>query len=162
MVGRTVVVTGATSGIGLETAMALAATGATVVLGAHDRQRGDDARNRVAAATANDNVDVVVSDFSSGAAVKRSVEEIQDRFDSLDVLINNAGVDVGEREVTTDGLELTFAVNYQAPFLLTTGLLELLKANARARVLNVVSSGHKGLEAGASDFYLRASQAVGE
>lgn len=144
MVGRTVVVTGATSGIGLETATALAATGARVVLGAHDRQRGDHARHRVVAATGNGNVHVLEGDFSSRAAVKRAVEEIHDRFDSLDVLINNAGVDVGERQVTADGLELTFAVNYLAPFLLTTGLLELLKANAHARVLNVVSSGYKG------------------
>ena len=144
MVTRTIAITGATSGIGLATAADLAATGATVILGAHDRQRGEHARDRVTAVTANENVHVVVGDFSSQAAVKRVVGEIQGRFDSLDVLINNAGVDVGERQLTADGLELTFAVNYMAPFLLTTGLLELLKRNAPSRVLNVVSSGYRG------------------
>jgi NAD(P)-dependent dehydrogenase (short-subunit alcohol dehydrogenase family) len=98
----------------------------------------------VSAATANEDVSVVVGDLSSPAAVARMVDEIQARFTRLDVLINNAGVDVGKRQVTIDGLELTFAVNYLAPFLLTTRLLAFLKANAPARVLNVVSSGYKG------------------
>jgi NAD(P)-dependent dehydrogenase (short-subunit alcohol dehydrogenase family) len=140
----TILVTGATSGIGLETATALAATGATVVLAAHDRQGGERSRRQIATATGNENVRVVAGDLSSQTAVRQLVKEIQDSFGSLDVLINNAGVDVGKRQTTVDGLELTFAVNYMAPFLLTTGLMELLKANAPARVLNVVSSGYKG------------------
>lgn len=144
MVERTVLVTGATSGIGLATATALAAMGATVVLGAHDRQRGEQARQRIAAVTANGDVHVVVADLSSQAAVKHMVEEIRGSFASLHVLINNAGVDVGKRQVTVDGRELTFAVNYMAPFLLTNGLLELLRRSAPGRVLNVVSSGYKG------------------
>lgn len=72
------------------------------------------------------------------------VDEIQARFHRLDVLVNNAGIDVGKRQLTVDGLELTFAVNYMAPFLLTTRLLGMLKASTPARVLNVVSSGYKG------------------
>jgi NAD(P)-dependent dehydrogenase (short-subunit alcohol dehydrogenase family) len=92
---------------------------------------------------------VVVGELSSQAAVLGMVEEIQGRFVDLDVLINNAGVDVGERQDTVDGLELTFAVNYMAPFLITTRLLGLLKANTPARVLNVVSSGYR---AGKIDF----------
>jgi NAD(P)-dependent dehydrogenase (short-subunit alcohol dehydrogenase family) len=115
-----------------------------VVLGARDGRRGEEAQRRIAAAAANQDVHVVVGDLSSQTAVNQMVEELQNRFDSLDVLINNAGVDVGRRQVTVDGLELTFAVNYMAPFVLTTGLLGLLKANAPARVLNVVSGGYKG------------------
>ena len=112
-----------------------------MVLGAHSADRGQDARRRLSCAAVNDDVHVVVGDLSSQAAVVRLVEEIQARFARVDVLINNAGVDVGKRQVTVDGLELTFAVNYMAPFLLTTRLLDLLKASAPARVLNVVSSG---------------------
>lgn len=144
MVGKTVLVTGATSGLGLATAEELVTMGARVVLGAHSADRGQDARRRLSCAAVNDDVHVVVGDLSSQAAVVRLVEEIQARFARVDVLINNAGVDVGKRQVTVDGLELTFAVNYMAPFLLTTRLLDLLKASAPARVLNVVSSGYKG------------------
>lgn len=141
---KTALVTGATSGLGLATAMALAGKGATVILGTRSAERGERARSRVIAAGGNEDVHVVVADLSSQAAALRMAEEVQGRFTQLDVLINNAGVDVGERQVTVDGLELTFAVNYMAPFLITNRLLGLLKANTRARVLNVVSSGYRG------------------
>ena len=82
-------------------------------------------------------------------------DEVRARFDRLDVLVNNAGIDVGSRQVTADGLELTFAVNYMAPFMLTTALAELLKESAPARILNVVSSGHK--QAGSTSTIFKAS-----
>ena len=144
MVGKTILVTGATSGLGFASAEALAAMQARVILGAHSDQRGEDARRRVSAAADNEDVHLVVGDLSSQGAVLQMIDEIRARFDRLDVLINNAGVDVGKRHVTVDGLELTFAVNYMATYLLTTRLLPLLKASAPARVLNVVSSGYKG------------------
>src|SRR2546423_4334960 len=117
---------------------------ARVILGAHSAHSGEDARRRVSSAAENDDVHVVVGDLASQSAVLEMAKEIQGRFDRLDVLINNAGVDVGTRQTTVDGLELTFAINYVAPFVLTTSLLELLEADAPARVLNVVSSGYKG------------------
>lgn len=144
MAGRTVLVTGATSGLGLGTAAAIAGKGATVILGARSIDRGEQARSRVIATTGNEHVHVVVADLSSQAALLQMVAEVERRFGRLDVLINNAGVDVGKRQVTVDGLELTFAVNYMAPFLITTRLLGLLKKNAPARVLNVVSGGYRG------------------
>jgi NAD(P)-dependent dehydrogenase (short-subunit alcohol dehydrogenase family) len=144
MSGKTVLVTGATSGLGLATAVAVAGKGARVILGARTVQRAEHARSRVKAAARSDDVHVVVGDLSSQAAVFGMVDEVKGRFPGLDVLINNAGVDVGERQETVDGLELTFAVNYMAPFLITTRLLGLLKSNAPARVLNVVSSGYRG------------------
>lgn len=134
--------TGATSGLGLRAAEALASEGARTILGARTAQRGQDARRRVSAH--NEDVHVAVADLSSRAAVLGMVDEVVTRFDRLDVLINNAGIDVGRRELTADGLELTFAVNYMAPFLLTTGLLGLLRASSPARILNVVSSGYRG------------------
>ena len=144
MAGKTILVTGATSGLGFATAGALAAGGARVVLGARDPERGEDARQRISAASSNEDVHVVIGDLSSQASLLQMVDDLQRRFDRLDVLINNAGIDVGKREVTVDRLELTFAVNYMAPFLLTTRLLGMLEASAPARVLNVVSSGYKG------------------
>src|SRR5439155_17816148 len=89
-------------------------------------------------------VDVVVGDLSSTEQVRKVAAELQSRYDRLDVLLNNAGVDVGKRLTTEDGLELTFAINYLAPFLLTTSLLDLLRSSGPSRVLNMVSSGHKG------------------
>ncbi len=137
-------VTGATSGLGLATAEALAAMGAQVVIGARSRDRGEQAVARVREATGNRDTDLIVSDLSSAAGANQMVDEMGERFDRLDGLINNAGVDVGQRQITADGLELTFAVNYVAPFLITNGLLGLLEASAPARVLNVASTGYKG------------------
>ncbi len=142
--GKTVLITGATSGLGLATAEGLARMGARVVLGARSMARGEQALARIVEATGNRETELVVADLSSTAGAHGMVAEIETRLDRLDVLVNNAGVDVGQRQVTPDGLELTFAVNYMAPFLITNGLLELLRVSAPARVLNVVSSGYKG------------------
>jgi NAD(P)-dependent dehydrogenase (short-subunit alcohol dehydrogenase family) len=143
MGGRVVFVTGATSGIGQETARQLAAMGATVVVGARDSETGERARAQIAS-TGNGPGEVIVGDLSVREDVRRVATEFRHRFDRLDVLINNAGVDVGNRVTTDDGFELTFAVNYLAPFLLTTSLLDTLRASAPARVLSMVSSGHRG------------------
>jgi len=113
--GRRVFVTGATSGIGKETAKQLAAMGADVVIGARDSASGETARRDIDAAGTGA-VDVVVGDLSSTAQVRKVAAEVQSRYDRLDVLVNNAGVDVGQRRTTDDGFELTVAVNYLAPF----------------------------------------------
>ncbi len=118
--------------------------GARVVLGARDAVLGERAVRRVAEVSPNGDAQLVTADLSLAVGVHHLVAEVERRFDRLDVLINNAGIDVGRREVTQDGLELTFAVNYMAPVLLTNGLLELLRASSPARVLNVASSGYKG------------------
>jgi NAD(P)-dependent dehydrogenase (short-subunit alcohol dehydrogenase family) len=140
---RIVFVTGATSGIGKEAARQLAAGGSTVIIGARDRESGERAREGIAAATGSE-LELVVGDLAAMDGVHRVADELQRRFGRLNVLINNAGVDVGRRHTTEDGFELTFAVNYLAPFVLTTSLLDLLRASAPARVLNMASSGHRG------------------
>ncbi len=141
---KAVLVTGATSGIGEQTARALAARGATVAIVGRTEERAQAARERIQSTTGASNLPVVPADLASQQDVRALALQIEDRFGRLDVLINNAGVDVGQRSVTPDGLELTFAVNYLAPFLLTTQLLDLLKKSAPSRVVNVVSGAHRG------------------
>jgi retinol dehydrogenase-14 len=143
MSGKTCLVTGATSGIGRETALRLAMLGATVIMAGRDPARGeraaDDIRRRVPRAQ----VATVTADLSSLAQVRRLAEEVLARHDRLDVLVNNAGVISTGRRLTADGLETTFATNHLGPFLLTNLLRGLLVRSAPARVVTVSSAAHK-------------------
>ena len=137
----TVLVTGSTDGLGKLTARDLAAAGATVLLHGRDPERGEAAMRELREATGNDKLRYYLADFSSLDEARRLADEIRADHDRLDVLINNAGVFAGEQTVTEDGYELTFAVNYLAPFLLTRLLLPLLRASSSSRVVNVASAG---------------------
>jgi retinol dehydrogenase 14 len=148
MVGRTVLVTGATSGIGKATALGLAARGARVAITGRNRVRADDAAREIAA-TGGAPAEVFLADMSSQAQVRRLADEVLDRLDVLDVLVNNVGGYWNTRHVTADGLEHTFAVNHLAPFLLTDLLLDRLRRRAAARVVTVSSHAHA---AGRIDF----------
>jgi NAD(P)-dependent dehydrogenase (short-subunit alcohol dehydrogenase family) len=149
MAGKVVLVTGATSGIGESTARGLAAIGATVVVVGRSEERSQAASERIQQAGGTGKVHPLVADLASQGDVRALARDFVDRFDRLDVLVNNAGVDVGTRSVTPEGLELTFAVNYLAPFLLTTLLLDVLRASAPSRILNLASAAHR---AGRIDF----------
>jgi len=133
-------VTGATDGIGRETARELAARGARVLLHGRDARRAEAALRYVAFSTGNDELEVVLADFTSLRQVRTLAAEVHRRTDRLDVLVDNAGVWQARRHLTGDGLETTFQVNHLAPFLLTNLLLDLLLAAAPSRVI-VVSSG---------------------
>ncbi len=139
MVGRTVLVTGGTGGIGKATALGLAALGARVAITGHDRQRLDAAAREIRA-TRHAEVDPFLADLSSQAEVRCLADEVQRALPRVDVLINNAGGFWNTRRVTADGLEHTFALNHLAPFLLTNLLLERLKASSSARVVTVASN----------------------
>jgi len=142
MSGKTVVVTGATNGIGLETALGLARLGASVVLVARDPARGEETRRAVAEAGGRD-ARLFVADLQSMAEVRRLAAELEGALPRIDVLVNNAGAIHMTRKSTPDGLETTFAVNHLAPFLLTNLLLPRLRASAPARVVTVASEAHK-------------------
>ncbi len=144
MRGKVAVVTGATSGIGEATARGLAALGATVVVVGRTEERGRATVERIRAGSEAPEPHLLLADLSRQADVRALARQLADGFDRLDVLINNAGVDVGKRSVTPDGLELTFAVNYLAPFLLTNLLTDVLEASAPARIVNVASSAYRG------------------
>lgn len=144
MTGRTVVVTGANSGIGFETAAALAAAGAHTVLTARDRSRGERAAAEVRRRAGHDRVELVCFDLGDLAAVRRGAAELAQRCPRLDVLVHNAGVVLGDRRLSADGYEATFAVNHLGPFLLTRLLQDRLVASAPARVVTVASAAHRG------------------
>jgi len=144
MIGKTCLVTGANSGIGLEIARGLAARGARVLMVARDADRGEAARVEVAESTGNDSVEFLLCDLSSQRQVRELAAEVLDRCGELHLLVNNAGLTLGERTLTEDGIETTFAVNHLAPFLLTELLRERLVASAPARVVTVASDAHRG------------------
>ncbi len=144
MQGKICMVTGANSGIGKATALELAQMGATVVMVCRDRARGEEARREITTKSRKNAVDLLQADLSSQQSIRQLVENFQHHYTHLHVLINNAGAAFpGRRRETVDGLEITFAVNYLAPFLLTNLLLDVLKASAPARIVNVSSAAHK-------------------
>ena len=139
MAGKTVLITGGTSGIGKATAIGLAALDARVAITGRDLGRAEAAAAEVRGATGNPDVDAFGADLSSQAEVRRLAAEVLDSYRRLDVLVNNVGGFWATRHVTADGLEHTFAVNHLAGFLLTDLLLDRLKASAPARVVTVSS-----------------------
>ena len=148
MKGQTVVVTGGNSGIGLETATALAAMGARVLLTARNADRGRAAVAEIAGRTPGAQVQLVVFDLADLSSVRRGAAEILEQAPRLDVLVNNAGLVLSERRVTADGYEATFATNHLGPFLLTNLVLDRLRASAPARVVNVASTAHNSARKG--------------
>jgi NAD(P)-dependent dehydrogenase (short-subunit alcohol dehydrogenase family) len=143
MQGKICTVTGANSGIGKATALGLAQMGATVIMVCRDRAKGEEAQNEIKTKSGNNAVDLLLADLSSQQSIRQLVENFQQHYTQLHALINNAGVFMMSRKATVDGLEMTFAVNYLAPFLLTNLLLDKLKNSAPARIVNVSSESHE-------------------
>ncbi|HEY3725651.1 MAG TPA: SDR family oxidoreductase [Solirubrobacteraceae bacterium] len=142
MRGKVCLVTGATSGLGRATAVALASAGADVLIVGRDRQRGDAVRSELAEVDAATRSELLLCDLASQRQVRELAATLCKRLNRLDVLVNNAGVDVGKRQQTEDGFELTFAVNHLAAFTLTLLLAEALKASREGRVVTVTSGAH--------------------
>jgi len=143
MEGKTVLITGGNSGIGLEAAVALAGLGARVAIVSRDAARGEAAVREVRRRSGRESVTLFVADLSKQDDVRGLAREAAEALPRLDVLVNNAGAIIGERELTVDGIETTFAVNHLAYFLLTHLLLDKLKASAPSRVVNVASEAHR-------------------
>jgi NAD(P)-dependent dehydrogenase (short-subunit alcohol dehydrogenase family) len=143
MQGRVCLITGATSGIGLESARALASQGAQVVLVGRDKGRGEAALAEVRRTSPEAKLELMQADLTSLASVRALAEDFQRRHSRLDVLLNNAGLIITERKVTVDGFEATLATNHLSHFLLTHLLLDMLKASGAARVVNVSSQAHR-------------------
>lgn len=133
------IITGSNSGIGKETAIGLARMGATIVMVVRNQERGEKARTETIKQTGNNSIDLMICDLALMASIRHFAEEFKKKYDRLDVLINNAGASFSKREVTPEGFERNFAVNYLGPFLLTHELLDLLKSSAPSRIINVSS-----------------------
>lgn len=141
MNGKICMVTGANAGIGKVTARELAKMGAHVVMVCRSAERGEAAKKEVTQ-TATGQVDLMIADLSSQASIRALAATYLEKYDRLDVLINNAGVLFMERSESVDGLEMTFALNHMGYFLLTDLLLDRIKASAPARIVNVSSMAH--------------------
>ena len=143
MTGRVCLVTGATSGIGRATAQALAAMGATVVVVGRNQSKTQAAVDQITQATGHSSTTMLLADLSSQSQIRDLAGMVLERYPQLHVLVNNAGAVYSERLTTLDGIEMTFAVDHLAYFLLTSLLLDRLKASASARIVNVASAAHK-------------------
>ena len=146
MTGKVCLVTGGNSGIGKATAMGLAKLNASVVIVSRDKDKGEAALIEMRAKSGNRNLDAMTADLSSQDSVRELAHDFKGRYKKLHVLINNAGIFLPKRVQTVDGLEATFATNHLGHFLLTNLLLDLLKASAPSRIINLSSSAHYGTE----------------
>ena len=140
--GKLCMITGANSGIGKATAIGLAGLGARVVMVCRNKEKGEAALDEVIAKSGNESVELMLAELSSKKAIRRLADDYRKKHKELHVLINNAGALNSKRVETMDGLEMTFAVNHLAYFLLTNLLLDVLKLSAPARVINVSSNVH--------------------
>jgi len=137
MGGKVCLVTGASSGIGKATAIAMAESGATVIMACRDEARGKASRAHVVSESGNQSVELMLADLSSLASVRGLAAEFDAKHPKLDVLVNNAAIFTSKRSITADGLELMFATNYLGPFLLTRLLIPRLEAARPSRIINV-------------------------
>ncbi|MBA7523667.1 hypothetical protein ES705_15799 [subsurface metagenome] len=139
---RIVLITGSTDGIGKQTAIDLAQKGYHVLVHGKNREKGIAVVSEIKKLTNNNSVDLLIADLSRQKEIKGLRDEVFKRYDHLDVLINNAGIYQTEYELSENNIEMTFAVNHLAPFLLTRLLLDLLKTNHSTRIINVSSMIH--------------------
>ena len=143
MAGKTVVITGATTGIGKAAAGQLAALGAAVVLTARNRPKGEAALGELRAAHPDASLELIDLDLADVASIERGAAELLARWPRIDVLVNNAGLMLDHRAETAQGFEMTFGVNHLGHFLLTDRLLDRLKTSAPSRVVTVSSEAHR-------------------
>jgi NAD(P)-dependent dehydrogenase (short-subunit alcohol dehydrogenase family) len=140
---KTILITGATDGIGKQTALELARQGHHILVHGRSAERGSQVVREIQNSTKISRIEFLRADFASLAEVKQLAQEVQERYPRLDILLNNAGVFMTTRTLTRDGFETTFQVNHLAHFLLTNLLLDKLKASAPARIIHVSSGTHR-------------------
>jgi retinol dehydrogenase 14 len=142
MKNKIILITGSTDGIGKQTALDLAEMDASVIVHGRDPERTMNVAAEIKEYTGNPSVDFIVADLSSLEEVKTLSYQLHEKYDRLDVLINNAGVYMKQRELSKDGFEMTFAVNHLAHFFLTYLLMDLIQKSAHSRIINVASMAH--------------------
>jgi NAD(P)-dependent dehydrogenase (short-subunit alcohol dehydrogenase family) len=151
MTGKTCLITGGNSGIGKATALGLVRMGANVVIVSRSKEKGEAALAEIIAESGNRNVELMLADMSSQESIRRLASDFKAGHERLHLLVNNAGVYLTRRTATVDGFESTFAINHLGPFLLTNLLLDLLKASAPSRIVNITSDAHNGAKVNFED-----------
>lgn len=136
---KRVLITGATGAIGKATAFEVAKTGAAMVILARNKSKLESVKNEISSRTGNENIDILLADFSDISSVKNAAGEFKQKYDRLDALINVGAIYKNRREISADNLEVMFAVNHLAPFILTTRLLDLLIASKPARIITITA-----------------------
>lgn len=140
MKGKVCLITGANSGIGKATVIGLAKMGATIVMVCRNKKKGEKALDNINKKCENGVIHLMIADLSSQKAIYQLVKDFKEKYQYLNILINNAGVNISKKIITDDGIETTFAVNYLAPFLLSNLLLDVLYSSRPARIVNVASA----------------------
>ena len=146
MNGKICLITGAADGIGKVSARVLAEMGAKVIIVGRNPEKSAAVLTELKSSSGNENIDLLMADLAVMQEVRDLAEQVTNSYDRLDVLLNNAGGYFSKHEITSDGLEMTFALNHMSYFLLTNKLMELLKYSAPARVVNVSSDAHYGVD----------------
>ena len=146
---KTIIVTGSNSGIGKEAALNLAKSGHRILMLCRDSEKSEQVFKKILTQSGNENVFLIPVDLSDPLSIRVAVEKVKSQYQKIDVLVNNAGVYKVKRQETASGVEMTFAVNFLAPFMLSQMLLENLEASGNARIINVVSELYKS---GSIDF----------
>jgi NAD(P)-dependent dehydrogenase (short-subunit alcohol dehydrogenase family) len=146
MNGKVCLVTGATDGIGKISARVLAEKGAKVIIVGRNPEKSATVLAELKSSSGNENIDLLMADLAVMQEVRDLAEQVISHYDRLDILLNNAGGYFAKHELTSDGLERTFALNHMSYFLLTNKLMELLKSSAPARIVNVSSDAHYGVD----------------
>ena len=159
---KTIIVTGANSGIGKEAALNLAKSGHRILMLSRDSEKSEQALEEIRSQSNNNQVFLIKVDLSSSQSIFSAVEKIKGDYETVDVLINNAGVYKVKREENEDGIEMTFAVNFLAAYLLSELLLERLKTSGSGRIINIVSELYKSGSLDFSDLMLENGYKAGD
>jgi len=159
---KTIIVTGSNSGIGKEAARNLANSGHRIIMLCRNGKKSELAHKEIVSQTGNENVFLIPVDLSDPLSIRSVVEKIKNENQEIDVLVNNAGVYKVKRDETANGIEMSFAVNFLAPFMLSQMLLEDLEASGNGRIVNVVSELYKSGKIDFDNLMLKAGYKVGD
>ena len=159
---KTIIITGSNSGIGKEAALNLAKSGHRILMLCRDSEKSEQVHQEIVAQSGNENVVLIPVDLSDPLSIRIAVEKIKSQHQEIDVLVNNAGLYKVKREETANGVEMTFAVNFLAPFMLSQMLLENLEASGNGRIINVVTELYKSGSINFDDLMMKTRYKAGD